>query len=318
MLKDVYFEQLIWVIPMLLIDLIVPIVTFIPKLRKKDDFKLDGDFIGFVITMLVANGLVSYIIGIFGYVRLDDSPIRSYSFIWIIAFLLLVVAEGVIYYLWIKRETKASIEISMSPNDYKELILSAEKGAKVIWFMPKRIHVMFKSQAFIHYLAERRFGIGSEYIQAYEDEHIDRKAELYRGLNNGMIIHELHNKNDLISYIKKKSHHGVENIEKQYFIEMLTEWKRVLRQFPSNYCARLTDENILLKYELIDKKTMVIHESVGSDGRDRLNAILIENPVIVRKISNDFSQVWERVPPNDRNNQSVIDFIDSVLLPLLN
>lgn len=318
MSKDVYLVQLIWVIPMLIIDLIVPIITFMPKLRKKDGFKIDVDFIGFIITTLVANCLISYIVGISGYVKFNDIPTRSYGFIWIVSFVSLGVIEGFVYYLWMKRETKALIEISMSPNDYKELILAAEKGARTIWFMPKRIHVMFKSPAFIHYLAEKRFGIGSEYIHAYEDEHIDRKAALYRALNNGMVIHELHNKNDLISYIKKKAHHGVDDIEKQYFVEMLNEWKRVLGQFPPCYCARLTDENIPLKYELIDKKKMVIHESVGSDSRDRLNAIMIENPTIVRKISNDFLQVWERVPSNDRNNQSVINFIDTVLLPLLN
>lgn len=317
MLKDAYFEHLTWIIPTLLLDLIIPTIAFIPKLRKKDAFKLDGTFIGFIITMVVANGFASYIIGILSYVRLDDSPIRSYKVIWIVAFLLLVVAEVAIYHSWIKRERKASIEISMSPNDYKELILSAEKDAQVIWFMPKRIHVMFKSEAYIHYLAERRFGRGSEYIQAYENEHIERKAGLYRGLNNGMIIRELHNKSDLISYIRKRSHPGVENVEKQYFREMLIEWKRVLTSFPHNYFTRLTDENIPLKYELIDSKAMVIHESVGSDSKDRLNAILIENPVIVRKISNDFSQVWERVPQNERNNQSVVEFIDQVLLPLL-
>lgn len=316
--KDVYLEQFIWVIPTLLIDLIIPIVAFVPKLRKRDDFRLDGDFIGFVITMLVANGLLSYLIGILGYVKLDNLPIHSYHFIWVVSFVSLILIEGGVYFLWIKGETKAAIKISMSPNDYKELILCAEKDAKVIWLLPKRIHVMFKSQAFIHYLAERRFGVGSEYIQTYEDEHISRKAELYRGLNNGMIIHELHNKNELISYIKGKAHHGVDNIEKEYFVEMLIEWKRVLGQQNFKYYVRLTDENIPLKYEVIDKKVMVMHESVGSDSRDRLNAILIESPIIVKKLSNDFLQIWERVPTNYRNNQSIIDFIDSELLPLLN
>lgn len=318
MLKDAYLENLVWIIPMLIVDLVVPMVAFIPKLRKKDEFKLDGDFWGFVITLVIANCFMSYIIGTLGYIKLEDNPVRSYGLIWSVSFALLAAVEGFVYYLWMKQETKASIKISMSPNDYKELILDAERDARTIWLMPKRIHVMFKTQAFIHYLAEKRFGVGSEYIQAYEDEHIDRKAALYRSLNNGMVMHELHNKNDLISYIKKKTHPGVDNIEKQHFIDMFNEWKRVLNQFPSSYCVRLTEENIPLKYELIDNKKMVIHESVGSDSRDRLNAIMIENQTIVKRISNDFLQIWERVPANHRNNSSVVDYIDTILLPLLN
>ncbi len=320
MTKDVYFGHLTWIIPTLIIDLIIPIFGFIPRLKKKNEFKADGDFIGFIITMVVANSFFSYIIGTIAYIKVEfeDESISPYGHIWIIAFFILCVIEGVLYYLYTKHEEKATIEISMSPKDYKELILAAENGAKNIWFMPKRIHVMFKSQAFIRYLAEKRFGIGSEYIQDYENEHIARKAALYQGLNNGMIIHELHNKNDLILYVKEKTHNGVNNIEKEYFIEMLNEWKRIMQLFPTSYCVRLTDEYIPLKYEIIDGKKMVMHESVGSDSRDRLNAIFMENPIIVKKISNDFLQVWERVNQNYRSNQSVIDFIDNELLPLLN
>lgn len=194
MTKVVYLEQFVWIIPMLIIDLIVPVIKFIPNLRKKAEFKIDGDFIGFVITMLLANCFVAYIIGVLGYVSFNEEQIHPYGLIWIVSFVVLCSIEFFIYLSWINQEAKARIEISMSPNDYKELILNAEKGAKTIWLMPKRMHVMFKSEAFIHYLAVKRFGTGSEYIQAYEDEHIARKSALYQGLNNGLVIHELHNK----------------------------------------------------------------------------------------------------------------------------
>lgn len=319
MTKDTYFQQLIWIIPMLIIDIIIPIVTFIPKLRKKEKFKIDGGIIAFVITVIVFNCLLSYIIGIVAYIniRLNEMPTHSYGVIWIISFAILSAIESALCYFYVKREPKVSMTVSMSPNDYKELILDAEKGAKTIWLMPKRIHVMFKSQAFIHYIAENRFGVGSTYIQAYENEHIVRKATLYQGLNNGLVIHELHNKNELISYITRKTHNGIENIEKEYFVEMLNEWKRVLEQFPNNYFVRLTDENVPLKYELIDSKKMVMHESVGKNSKDRLNAIFVENPMIVKKISGDFLQIWERVPSDYRNNNLIIKFIDEDLLPLL-
>lgn len=123
---------------------------------------------------------------------------------------------------------------------------------------------------------------------------------------------------NLISYISKQAHNGVDNIEKEYFIEMLNEWKRILLQYPNSYFVRLTDENLPLKYELINRRKMVMHESIGSDSRDRLNAILIENSIIVKKISNDFSQIWERIESANRDNQYTINFIDTVLLPILN
>lgn len=320
MAKEVYLAQLQWIIPTLIIDLFIPIIAFVPKLKKRKEIKIDGDFIGFIITLIVANCLFSYIIGILSYVKADfeETPIRSYVYIWTISLIIICIIEGLIFFVWTKHEAKATIKISMSPKDYKNLILEAEKGAKSIWFMPKRIHVMFKSQSFIHYLAEKRFGVGSEYIQDYENEHIARKAALYQGLVNGMIIHELHNKNDLICYIKEKTHNGVDNIEKQFFIEMLNEWKNILNSFPNNYCVRLTDDYIPLKYEIIDGEKIVIHESVGNNSRDRLNAIFIENSFIGKKISDDFLQVWEKVNANCRNNQYVIEFIDNDLLPLLN
>lgn len=312
-----YLQQLFAIILALAFNIILPIIGFIPKLKKRDKFKMDGIFIGFLVTTLFANCLVAYLIGILGYVNFNDKPVRSYVWIWIISFFILCSIEILLYLLWMKQKEKATIEISMSPNDYKELILNAEKEADTIWLMPKRIHVMFKSEAFIHYLAVKRFGVGSEYIKAYEDEHIERKLALYRGLNNGLVIHELHNKDNLIAYIKKQTHSGVDNIEKKYFIEMLNEWKRILELYPDNYFVRLTDENLPLKYELINEKRMVMHESIGGNSRDRFNAILIESPIIVKRVSNDFSQIWERIDSTHTDNQYMIEFIDTELLPLL-
>lgn len=305
----------------IILDIAIQLIYYFAKLRKQDTFKINTDFIVFIILCIVLNGLLSYIFGVIAYFDIDinDTPVFPYEIIWIIIFLVLCLCEGVVFIrMWMQKKRKTLVEISMTPKDYKELILDAEKDAKTIWLMPKRIHVMFKSEEFINYLAEKRFGVGSEYIKAYVEEHIERKAALYKGLFNGLVIHELHNKKDLISYIRKKSHHGVRNIEDKYFINMLEEWKRILEKYPNNYCVRLTNENIPLKYELIDNKKMVIHESVGTNSKDRLNAIFIENPNVVQKVSSDFLQVWERIPSSERSNKAVIAFIDNYLLPLLN
>ena len=319
MTKSTYLQQLVWIIPMLIVDLIFPIIEFVSKQRNKEKIKFDGRTIVFIITIIIFDCLVSFLIGTVSFldIKMENNPLISYKSIWVISFILICIIEIIIYYVYTKRKPKVSMKVSMSPNDYKELILDAEKGAKTIWLLPKRIHVMFKSPAFIHYLAEKRFGVGSTYIRAYENEHTVRKASLYEGLNNGLVIFELHNKKELIKYISKKSHNGIENIEISFFIEMLNEWKRVLEQYPNNYFVRLTDENIPLKYELIDNRKMVMHESVGENSKDRLNAILIENPAIIKTISDDFLQIWERVSGDYRDNMKIIEFIDEVLLPKL-
>lgn len=315
-MKNNYFSQLTWIVPMLFFDILIPLIK--KDIKPDRNKKLNGIFIVFLVITTTGTACISYIIGLLSFLKEGYTSEQLFICISIASFIVLTIIEICVFFIWKRETSKSIIKISMSPNDYKILILNAEKDAKSIWLMPKRMHVMFKSQAFIQYIAEKRFGPGSEYINAYVEEHISRQAELYKSLQRGMIIHELHNKGDLIAYIKKRNHVGIENIEKKYFIEMLNEWKRVLTTYSHNYHVRLTDEVLPLKYELIDNHIMVIHESVGNNSKGRLNSIMIENPSIVSDISSDFSQIWESVLPESRNNESVVKFIDDVLLPLLN
>jgi hypothetical protein len=317
--KEEYLANFMLIIPLLIIDIVVPIVKFIPNIRKQHEFKRDANFWGFLITLAVGNALIAYIIGILAYVKFESSIQRQSWIIWIISVVVISAIEGVFYRYIYKNDNRANIKISMSPDDYKDLILDAEKDAKKIWMMPKRITVMFKSDAMIKEMATARFGDeGSKYFNPYVLEHTQRKASFLTSLTKGGIFYELHNEDDLIAYIKSKSHIGVDGIGNQHLIDMIMEWRRYLSAYPHHYFVRIINEKIPIKYEIIDNKKLIIHESVGADSGGRLNAIMIDSPSVVSKISSDFSNIWERAPKDKRTNESVIKFIDDVLLPMLN
>ncbi len=316
MLLSEYLSSIGPLLITLLIDVAIPTILWITTFRTQTRLKLGAPLITAIITILVGNGLLAYICRFISFISIENESQQNPVVISIVAFLTLTALEGIAFFLIRKYSSKALIKISMSPNDYKELILAAERNAKIIKLMPKRIHVMFKSPEFITFLAEQRFGPGSEYIQPYIDEHISRSSALLQALGHDLKMYEIHNKNELISYVQKRGHHGVSSIEKKHIIHMINEWKRIIGQYPDNYFVRLTEETIPLKYELIDDKKLVMHESVGTYSRDRFNAIFIESPSITQ-ISDDFAQIWERVPANERSRENIIKWIDDNLLTVL-
>lgn len=316
--KSTYLNQLYWILPIFIGNIIIPIIAFLPNIKKKHELKKDAYFWGFIISIVLFNASLAYFIGIFAYINIQIESTIQHSFwtIWFISLAIISIIEWRIYCF--TNKNKASITVSMSPNHYKNLILNAEKDAKTIRFIPKRITVMFKSDAMIKAIAKIRFGEGSAYYTSYVMEHTERKNSFYTSLlNKRVVVYEIHNENELIEYIKSKSHIGADGIDKQYFIDMINEWKRFMIDFPHNYYVRLTKESVPIKYEIIDDKKLVIHESVGNESRGRLNAIMIDSQKVVSKIQDDFSNLWEHTPRDRRQNEDVIKFIDNVLLPIL-
>ena len=298
-----------------MIDIAIPIIAcgVSPKKPLKKAQKLT---IG--LTLLVGNVLIAYLSFLFAFSTIEDEQQHNPILAAVITFALLIAIEGYIVYRLSRKDTDLlKVEISTSPADYKKLILDAERGAREIRMLPKRIHVMFKSREFIDYLAEKRFGAGSQYKQPYIDEHIARSSTLMQALGNGLVMYEIHNKANLIEYVQRRGHPGVDDIEIRYIREMILEWKRVLNQYPDNYFVRLTDELIPLKYELIDSSKLVMHESAGKNSRDRLNAIFIESQSVTEQIGKDFSKIWDGVPPDQCTTEYVSKWIDDNLLARL-
>lgn len=208
------------------------------------------------------------------------------------------------------RNCTENVLVSMSPSDYKELILEVEKDSKEILLLSKRLTVMFKSEEMIREMAKRRFGEGSPHIAIYKDEHMQRKAAFYRALDDGCKIYEIHNKTELENYLFSRKHIGIGQVNCKFILQMLESWKQALQNYPENYFVALTEETIAIKYELVNREWMVIHESVGAQSDQRMNALFINSKKVSEEIRKDFFTIWERTDNKFREKTYIINWID--------
>lgn len=206
---------------------------------------------------------------------------------------------------------------SMTPSEYKELILRAEKDAKSILLLPKRLTVMFKSDEMIRDMARKRYGDGSPYVNAYVSEHTERKAAFYSKLDNGCKVYEIHNREELIKYLTKHQNHvGINQVDDNHVIEMLKLWKKAIVQYRDRYHVAFTDEPLPLKYELVDDRKFIIHESAGKKSLIRLNAIFVNSPEFGKRVHEDFFSIWERTDPEYKSSDYIISWIDDMIQKL--
>lgn len=211
---------------------------------------------------------------------------------------------------------ESDVKLSMSPQDYKDIILEMEKDAKEIQLLSKRLTVMFKSEEMIHEMARKRFGDGSSHIEAYIDEHTRRKYSFFSALDSGCKIHEIHNKVELEKYLKERSHVGIGQMGYAHVLQMVENWKKAMSDYPNQYFVALTEESIPFKYELVNGEWMVIHESVGAQSNQRMNALFINSEEIVNQIRKDFFAIWDRTNREDRDRNSISAWIDKIIREL--
>lgn len=205
------------------------------------------------------------------------------------------------------------VYLTMSPKEYKEMILEVENDSKEILLLSKRLTVMFKSEEMIGEMAKKRFGEGSPHIAAYKDEHMRRKASFFKALDDGCQIYEIHNRAELENYIYKRKHVGIGSMDSRYILEMLENWKRTMHDYPNNYYVAITDESIPFKYELVNEKWMVIHESVGAQSDQRLNALIIHSDELIKNVRKDFFAIWERTSNENKEKSKIIEWIDKAI-----
>lgn len=206
---------------------------------------------------------------------------------------------------------------SMTPAEYKTLILQAEKDAQSILLLPKRLTVMFKSEEMIRDMAKKRYGDGSPYVQAYVSEHTERKAAFFNKLDNGCRVYEIHNRDELVRYLTKHQNHvGIKQVSDNHVIEMLNLWKKAITQYQDRYFVAFTDEPLPLKYELVDDTKFIIHESAGKNSLTRLNAIFVNSPEFGKRVHEDFFSIWERTDPEYKSSEYIISWIEGMIQQL--
>lgn len=207
---------------------------------------------------------------------------------------------------------KSTVVVSTSPSEYAELITEAEKGAEEILLLPKRLTVMFKSDEMIEEMAIKRFGEGSHYIKKYIEEHMSRKSSFKNILENGGKIYEIHNKNEIETYLKIRNHVGIGIIEQHHISMMLEKWKNAMSKYSNQYFVGLTETTIPIKYELINCEKVIIHESTGTDTDQRMNALFITSKEVGKKIHKDFFTIWQGIDPSNRNKDQLINWINCI------
>lgn len=210
------------------------------------------------------------------------------------------------------KSLNSTVTVSTSPSEYAELITKAEKGAEEILLLPKRLTVMFKSEEMIEEMARKRFGEGSRYIEKYISEHMSRKSSFKDILENGGKIYEIHNKNEIETYLKIRNHIGIGKIEQHHISTMLQKWKKAMSTYSNQYFVGLTDTAIPIKYELINSEKVVIHESTGTDTDQRMNALFITSKEVGEKIHEDFFKIWQGINQSDRDKDQLLNWIERI------
>jgi hypothetical protein len=213
-------------------------------------------------------------------------------------------------------ECFSRVATSSSPKTYRERIVPAEAGARIIARIPKRLSVVFKGEATVRSIAEQRFGVGSPSIEHYVQEHQERRQEFFAALSRGMVCREIYNEDEVIHYVRSREHSVSVTLSRTEITDTVFRWRQAI-EMHNSYLVALTTDPIPFKYELIDGRLMSLHETIGVNDSHRLNAIFVEGRSVGEAFLSDFDEIWERVPPNRRSKAEILRFIDSKLVPLL-
>lgn len=207
--------------------------------------------------------------------------------------------------------TAASVAISTSSIQYSQLIVAHEHAATQIDRIPKRLSVLFKSEEAVVDIAEQRFGPGSSQIDAYVREHRERKSQFYSQLSDGLRCREIYAIPELKAYLATGAHGRSVHLDREHVQANVANWLECLERYP-DYIVALTEEAVPFKYEVINAQTVVIHQAIGGNDRDRLNAIFLTGIAAGRLFQNDFDLIWDRTPIEYRQSQNVITWASNV------
>lgn len=199
-----------------------------------------------------------------------------------------------------------------SPAEYKDMILPLENEAKRIDRLPKRIFVVFKTEAVVHEIAKQRYGIGSRHIEHYVEEHKERSAKFFAALGRGMICREIYHKSEVLAYVRGRKHGKRVHLTRAQMEETIMRWRDAIITQP-HYMVGLTDAPLPFKYELIDGTHFIMHEAIGQNDEGRMNAFRITGVEFCKKPMNDFEIIWNSIPAESRMPKNVAKWIETDL-----
>jgi hypothetical protein len=206
-----------------------------------------------------------------------------------------------------------TIRAAASPAEYKEMIIPLESEARRIDRLPKRIFVVFKTEAVVHAIAEQRYGTGSTHIEHYVEEHKERSTRFFAALGRGMVCREIYNKSELLTYVRGRRHGRRVILTRAQMEETIMRWRDAIISQP-HYLVGLTESPLPFKYELIDGMHFVMHEAIGQNDEGRMNAFRITGVEFCKKPLNDFEIIWNSIPAEARMSKNVAKWIETDLL----
>jgi hypothetical protein len=209
------------------------------------------------------------------------------------------------------------VAVCSSSAEFARVILSVERDATSVDRMTKRVSAIFKDPDAVEAIATQRFGPGSTQSSAYRDEHSERhRLFIERLAQRHLVCREIYQRQELLAYARTRVHGIGIVLDKHILRRTIETWASCIEKY-DGYHVALTEDPIPLKYQIFNSKTVVLHEAAGSLDGQRLNAIVIEGEAAVSAFQADFDNVWDRIPGPLRSKQSIIEFIEEELLPLL-
>lgn len=208
--------------------------------------------------------------------------------------------------------SQASVVVCTSAIHYSRLIVALEHGASRIDRIPKRLSVLFKSEAAVEEIAEQRFGPGSSQVDAYVQEHRERKSQFFEQLDNGLRCREIYSKKELQAYLRSGTHGQTVKLERTHLLANVKSWLDCLTNY-SGYLVALTDETVPFKYQVVNGTTVILHEAVSGNDRDRLNAMCITSVPAGREFLADFDRIWDRTDSEFRKAENIVKWVHQLI-----
>ncbi|MEA3075684.1 MAG: hypothetical protein QOF60_592 [Actinomycetota bacterium] len=205
------------------------------------------------------------------------------------------------------------VAVTRSQQAYKELILTQEAGAKTIDRIPKRIAAVFKHIDTVRAIADARYGSGNRQYLHYVEEHEVRQRQTFEALRQGRLeLREIYSAGDLAGYLTSRDHGAHVELRPDELRKTVDIWLEALQAY-DNYLVAITEQPTPLKYQVIDGRTVVLHEAIGRADGQRLNAIFVESGLTAAEFTADFNLIWDMTDVKARSKEWIEDYVRSVL-----
>ncbi|MEU8631410.1 hypothetical protein AB0C38_04515 [Amycolatopsis sp. NPDC048633] len=201
-------------------------------------------------------------------------------------------------------------------SEYRSAIADLEATAHEFSFIQHRIAPYFKTDGGIDDVALIRYGEGSPDADGYRHSQTSRKKSFAAHLAAGNKLREIYPRDKITLYARTGAlAPKMWPMKPSEVVASLVNWKHALENFDS-YFVGIADVKIPLKYHIIDREVVILHEPIGRGESHRLNSIFIYGSESARPFVDDFELLWSLIPSEWRSTVQVASWIESELIPL--